>query len=100
MKIKPEDIMFWILIALIIGLAIWKLFGSPTDTASLIALSLFIAGSEMLIWKAIFKIDKKTSIGFIKLKNDMDKQFTQVTYSFEKINTQLNSIENKLNKKK
>ncbi|OGJ15409.1 hypothetical protein A3K73_05910 [Candidatus Pacearchaeota archaeon RBG_13_36_9] len=95
MKIKPEDILFWILIALIVGLAIWKLVGSPTDTASLISLALFVAGSEILIWKTIFKIDKKTSVGFIKLRNDIDKRFTQMDNSFEKNNQMiLNKLEN------
>jgi hypothetical protein len=99
MKIKPEDVMFWVLILLIVGLAIWKLVGSPTDTASLISFALFVAGSEILIWKALFGIDKKTTVSFIKLKSDMDKRFTQMDNNFEKINTGLISIENKLKKK-
>ena len=59
MKIRIQYIIFWILIALIIGVALWKLVGSPTDTSALISVSLFIAGSEILIWKAIFKIEKR-----------------------------------------
>jgi len=88
MKLKIEDIMFWILIALIIGLAIWKLIGSPTDTASLISLALFVAGSEIIIWKSIFKIDKNTAIGFAKIKGELDN-----------INYKLNKINDKLDKK-
>ena len=71
MKIRIEDIGFWIIIALIITVAIWKLIGSPTDTASIISIALFVAGSEILIWKTLFKIDKKTTIGFMKIRKTM-----------------------------
>jgi len=90
---KIEYIAFWILIVLIVGLAVWKLIGSPTDTSSLIALALFTAGSELLLWKAIFKIDKKTSIGFVKLKDDMNS-------NFKHINEKLNNWESTFKRKK
>ncbi|MDO8517360.1 MAG: hypothetical protein Q7S33_04525 [Nanoarchaeota archaeon] len=67
---KTEDIIFWIIICLIVGVALWKLVGSPTDTTALISITLFVAGSEIILWKALFNIDKKTEIGFIKMKND------------------------------
>lgn len=54
------------------GVAIWKLVGSPTDTAALISITLFVAGSEIILWKALFKTDKRTEIGFIKIKNDIN----------------------------
>ncbi|MDO8622796.1 MAG: hypothetical protein Q7R52_00980 [archaeon] len=69
---KIENIAFWIIICLIVGVAIWKMVGSPTDTTALIAIALFVAGSEIVIWKTLFKIDKKTEIGFIKIKNDIN----------------------------
>lgn len=90
-KIKAEDVVFWIIILLIIAIAIWKVFGSPTDTATLITVTLFIAGSEILLWKAVFSLDKKTSCGFTKVKyelsemrKDVDKRFD----SLEKLITQ------------
>jgi len=88
MRLKIEDIMFWILIALIVGIAIWKLIGSPTDTASLISLALFVAGSEVIIWKSIFRIDKNTAVGFAKIKGELNN-----------INYKLNEINDKLGKK-
>lgn len=99
-RIKAEDIMFWILVILVVGLAIWKLVGSPTDTAALISFALFIIGSEVLIWKSIFSIDKKTSIGFTNMKNDMSNIKSEVSYLKNKIeeinlnlNEKLNNIE-------
>lgn len=70
---KLENLLLWILILLTISIALWKIFGSPTDTASLIAIALFIAGSEILLWKQLFKIEKNVSIGFIKLKQELNQ---------------------------
>ena len=71
-EIKIEDIAFWIIISLIIALAIWLLSGSQTDTSAIIALAVFIAASEILIWKSLFNIDKRTAIGFEKIKNSIE----------------------------
>ena len=77
-QIKIEDIVFWAIIIAIIALAIWLLFGSPTDTSAIIALAVFIAASEILLWKAIFSIDKRTSVGFMKLRNDLNNQHNEL----------------------
>jgi len=74
-KIKIEDIVFWFFIIAIIAIAIWKLFGSPTDTASIITIALFVAGSELIIWKYIFNLEKKTAISFTKLRYEINKRF-------------------------
>lgn len=87
MKFKLEDIMFWILIALIVGIAIWKLVGSPTDTATLISVILFVATSEILIWRKIFEIEKKTSISFIKIGNEVKEDIHKLDVKLEKLNT-------------
>jgi len=78
MKIKLEDIVFWILIAGIIAVALWLFHDSPPETSALIAIAIFIATSELLIWKKIFTMDKNTAVSFIRLKNDMNKDFTQI----------------------
>ena len=85
MKIKIEDIIFWVLIAFIVGIAIWKIIGSPTDTTALISITLFIAGSEILLWKAFFSIDKKTATGFEKMKNNNDKKFLEISSQLNEI---------------
>lgn len=72
-KIKIEDIVFWIIIVLIISLIIWLLSGSPTNTSAIIALGAFVAASEILIWKSLFNINKKTAIGFEKIKSEFNK---------------------------
>jgi len=78
MKIKIEEIVFWIIIFAIIALAIWLLSGSPTDTSAIAALAAFVAASEILIWKTLFSIDKKTTTGFMKLKNDLDNKHNEL----------------------
>lgn len=71
MGIKIEDIMFWIIILLIIATALWLLSGSPGETDALISIALFVAASELLIWKKLFSIDKRTAISFEKVKSDL-----------------------------
>jgi len=71
MKIKIEDIIFWIIILLIIAAALWLLSGSPPETDALISIALFVAASELLIWKKLFDIDKRTAISFEKVKSEL-----------------------------
>jgi hypothetical protein len=100
MKLKINDILFWILIALILAVILWKLFGSPTDIATIIAITLFLIGSEMLIWRALFAIDKKTSLGFMKMKNDMNLLKNDINNKFDNLNNKLNNLENLIRRKK
>lgn len=86
MEIKIEDIVFWIIMLLIIALAIWLLVGSPTDTASIIAIGIFVAGSEVLIWRTLFEKDKDTCLSIERL----DKK---TAISFEKVKAQLGEIQ-------
>src|SRR3989344_4863896 len=72
MKIKTEDIIIWTAIIIIIAIAIWKLVGSPTDTAALISITLFIAVSELSLWKKMFLMEKKTEVGFMKVKENIN----------------------------
>jgi len=90
-KIKIEDIAFWILIALIIFVVLWKLVGSPTDTATLISVALFIIGSEMLLWRALFSFDKKVSCGFIKIKYNIDILKKETDYKIDSLNNKLDN---------
>lgn len=110
-----EDVLFWILILATIAVLLWKLIGSPTDLATLITVGTFLITSEVLIWKKLFsvennfnsklsKLDKNTSIGFMKVKHDIDKfrievdhRFNKVDQKFNKIDNRLSNIENKLN---
>ena len=105
MEIKLEDIVFWILIFAIIGVALWLLNGSPTEISAIISIAIFVAGSEVMIWKALFKnnernavkfekLDKKTSISFEKVKSRFDK----IDLKLESINSQLNKVEKLIKK--
>ncbi len=70
-RLKIEDIMFWILIAAIVAIAIWLLSGSPDLENALITIGLFIIGSEILLWRKLFSIDKNTAVGFVKVNSDL-----------------------------
>ena len=78
MKIKFEDIIFWLLIAGIIAIALWLLHGSPTEVNAIIAVAIFVATSEILLWKTFFNIDKRTSVSFEKVKNTIDKNHLEL----------------------
>lgn len=89
MKIKIEDIIIWIAIILTIGVALWMLNGSPTESSAIIAVALFVAASELMVWKKIFQIENKTTVGFIRIKNDMEKQNIKINYKLDKIESLL-----------
>ncbi len=97
---KLEYILFWILIALIVGIAIWKLIGSPTDTVALISITLFVSGSEILLWKALFDIDKKTAIGFNNIRNDINNLRKGININMDNLNNKLSNMEKAITKKK
>ena len=99
-KFTPEEIIGWIVIALMIATAIWMLLGSPTEIGAIIGIFGFTATSEILLWKRIFsiennfnsklsKIDKNTSLGFMKVKHDLSRMEN-------KIINKLNNIENRI----
>lgn len=92
MAIKIEDIVFWIVILIAIGIIIWKLFSSPTDIATLISIASLLFISELTLWKAIFNTEKKAEIGFIKVKRDLSILKTDINH----IKENLASINNKL----
>lgn len=77
-NVKFEDIVLWLIIAALIAVAIWKLFGSPTDTATLITITIFVAASELIIWKKIFSIEKNTAISFVKMRNDISNKHNEL----------------------
>ena len=85
MEIKIEDIIFWFLILSIIAVVLWMLSGSPPMENGLLIMVVFVAGSELLIWKAFFKMDKKTAIGFEKMKNDMSNKFLETNNNLNEI---------------
>ena len=88
-NIKIEDIAFWIIISLIIGLAIWMLSGSRTDTSAIIAICAFVAGSEILIWRTIFKFDSKATTGFEKVKTDIKLLENNLTNELKNIQKEI-----------
>lgn len=85
MRLKTEDIVFFISIGLALFVLLWLLHGSPILDNALISIGTFIITSEVLLWRKSFEIDKNVSIGFMKVKSD-----------FERINDKLENIKGKL----
>ncbi|MBU3907315.1 MAG: hypothetical protein KKA64_03635 [Nanoarchaeota archaeon] len=82
---RIENIIFWILITAIIAVAIWMLAGSPPTENGLLMITLFVATSELLLWKTLFQIDKKTAIGFEKIRNNISNKFLGVDNKLNEI---------------
>ncbi len=68
---KAEDIAFWSIILLLIGLAFWLFKGSPTAESAIISLIVFFASSEMILWRKVFEMDKNTAVSFARLKEEL-----------------------------
>jgi hypothetical protein len=94
-KIGIEDVVFFIIIFLIIGIALWLLHGSPTEVGAIIGVATFTAASELMIWRYVFKLDKNTALGFMRAKYDIEKMNLQMNNRFDIIESKLNEITNK-----
>ncbi len=92
-KIKIEDIIFWILILIIVAIALWLLAGSPPEVNALVAIALFVATSELIIWKKLFAVEKNTAVDFAKL----DKN---VSISFIKLRNDIKELKDLIKKKR
>ena len=88
--------MIILVLAATIGLGIWLLIGSPTEMQAIIALAMFVGTSGIMLLKYIFVVDKKATVGFIKVKHDIDKFRIEVKNRFNNIDTKLNEITRKL----
>ncbi len=73
MKLKAEDIVFFFVIGLALFILLWLLHGSPTLDNALVSVGTLIITSEFLLWKKYFEIDKNVSVGFVKVRNDLEK---------------------------
>ena len=98
-RIKIEDIVFWVALAIIVGIAIWKLVGSPTDTAALISIALFVAMSELALWKKLYGIEKRTEVGFMKVRSELNLLRNDLNHHLNNINKRLNDLKNLIKNK-
>ena len=94
---RIEDILFWILILVVIGIAIWLAFGSPDFENGLIAIVIFVASSEILLWKTLFTFDKKSVARLSSIDKRTSIGFERVKLDFERVNDKLQSIKNDIN---
>ena len=93
-KIKLEDIVFWILIIVIVAIIVWKLFGSPSDTAILMTSVLFMISIILTLWKKVYNIERKTEVGFMKVRGDLNTIKIDINYMRKDINSINNKLEN------
>ena len=84
---KIINIIFLVLISAALGEALWLLTGYPTIETGLLMITIFIACSEILLWKTLFNIDNRTAIGFVRIKNKMSNLRSD-------LNNRFNNIEN------
>lgn len=96
MTVQIEDIMFWILIAAVVVISVWLLFGSPSLENALITIGLFIIGSEISLWRKFFSLDKKTAVGFIKVGYDLKEIKNDLIYKQDEIKNETGIIRNEL----
>ncbi len=98
MKLKAEDIVFFIVIGLALFVLLWLLHGSPTLDNALISIGTFIITSEVLLWRKYFEIDKSVSNGFTKVKSDFEIMKSSMNHLGKGIRIELDYIKEKLNK--
>ena len=94
--VKFIDILFWILILVIVGILIWLAFGSPEFESSLIAIGIFVASSEVLLWKALFAFDKRSAVRLSSIDKKTSIGFERVKLDFERVNDKLGNVGNRL----
>lgn len=91
-EIKIEDIVFWIAIIATIGVIIWKLFGSPSVLEILISAVSFLMIAGLTLWRSLHSVEKKiigienrNTIGFIKVKNDINNLKNEINQRFDNL---------------
>lgn len=99
MKLKAEDIAFWIFTLAALGVILWLLHGSPTLENALISIGVLIISSEFMLWKKYFEVDKKTALGFAQVKSDLDGIKKDLNHGQQDLKDYLLRIENSLKKR-
>jgi len=94
---KISDIVFWLIIVGIIAIALWLLSGSPTEIGAIIGIATFVGASEILLWKALFQIDKRTAIGFEKVSSDFKIMRNDLENKHREIKKELLEIKEMIN---
>jgi len=97
MMARAEDIVFWILILTIIGVVIWLAFGSPEFKSSLLMIVIFVASSEILLWRTLFTFDKKNAMRLLSFDKKTSLGFEKVRSDFKLVNNKLENMEKNIN---
>ena len=94
-KLTIEDIVFFIIIGLIVFISLWLLIRSPTFNNAIISIGVFIATTEIFLWRKVFSIDKNTTVGFVKVKSDIDKLRIEMNNQFDNMEGRFDAMENR-----
>ena len=82
---------------MILGIAIWLAFGSPEFETSAITIIIFVAGSEILLWRTLFSMDKRNAIKLSSIDKRTAIGFEKVRSEFKEVNSRLSNIEKNIN---
>lgn len=88
-----ESIVFWILILMTLGILFWLAFGSPEFETSAITIGIFVATSEIMVWKAFFSIDKRTAVSLSSIDKRTAIGFERVRSEFREFNNRFGNME-------
>jgi hypothetical protein len=90
--VRFEDFVFWALITAIVGISLWLAFGSPEFETSAITISLFVATSAIMLWKAFFAVDKKVAVKLASIEKRTAIGFEKVRSEFRVVNLRLENL--------
>ncbi len=99
MKYKIEDIAFWTFLLAAFAIVLWLLHGSPTLEDALLTLTALIIGSEFMLWKKYYEVDKNTAIAFSHVRNDITNLGKDMKQQYQKLSHSVHRIETLLERK-
>ena len=62
------------------GFEFWLFKGSPTTESAIISVAVFVATSEILLWRKMFEVEKNTAVSFVRMKGDITNIKNEVAH--------------------
>lgn len=99
MKYKVEDIAFWTFLLAAFAIVLWILHGSPTLEDALLTLTALIIGSEFMLWRKYYEVDKNAAVAFSHVRNDINNLKKEMERHYKELNQSIHRIETLLHQK-